>query len=48
MTEKKPYSFIFGKEPQEMIPGIAQTDEVIHSFMGDPLSQQICMITGVC
>ena len=47
MTGKNPYSLIFGKEPQEMIPRIAQTDEVIQSFMGDPPSQQICMITGV-
>lgn len=47
MKDKNPYSLIFGKEPQEMIPRIAQTDEVIQSFMGDPPSQQICMITGV-
>lgn len=47
MTKSNPYSLVFGKEPQQVIPRIAQTDELIQWFEGDPPSQQICMITGV-
>ena len=42
-----PYSLVFGKEPKEAIPRIAQTAEVIQWFSDDPPSQQICMIMGV-
>ena len=47
MTKSNPYSLVFGKEPQQVIPRIAQTDELLQWFAGDPPSQQICMITGV-
>ena len=45
--QTNPYSLVFGKEPQELIPRIAQTDELIQWFRGDPPSQQVCMLTGV-
>ena len=47
MMQNNPYSLVFGKEPREVIPRIAQTEELIQWFSGDPPSQQICMITGV-
>ena len=45
--QNNPYVLTFGKEPSVMIPRLAQTRELIESFMEDKPSQQICLITGV-
>ena len=42
-----PYTLMFGKEPNNMISRISQSDEVFEMFTADEPSQQIYMITGV-
>lgn len=42
-----PYVLTFGKEPIEMIPRIAQTQELIEEFTAEQPSQQIGLISGV-
>ncbi|MBQ9360910.1 MAG: ATP-binding protein [Lachnospiraceae bacterium] len=45
--KKNPYSLTFGKEPLETIDRTVQKSEVIETFLDEPASQQIFMITGV-
>lgn len=42
-----PYSTVFGRQPEEMISRPLQMQDVTETFLSDPASQQIYMITGV-
>ena len=42
-----PYSLMFGTEPTQSIPRIAQSVSIVDDFMSDNPSQQVYMITGV-
>lgn len=49
MDQKKrnPYTLVFGKEPPLLISRMAQTELILETFLGEPASQQLFMITGV-
>ena len=47
MRKANPYTLTFGKEPTQLIARAMQTHEVIESFLGEPSTQQVYMITGV-
>ena len=42
-----PYSRVFGKEPDQSITRMAQTDEVLNEFLSETPGQQVFMITGI-
>lgn len=42
-----PYTITFGKEPQQQIPRIVQSTEILQSFREEKPSKQVYMITGV-
>lgn len=46
-SQRNPYTLQFGKEPTELISRITSESEILESFLQDPPSQQIFMITGV-
>lgn len=47
MVKNNPYTLTFGKEPTQLIARVAQSEQVINSFLSTPSSQQVYMITGV-
>lgn len=47
MGKKNPYTLTFGKEPTQLIARVAQSQQVIDSFLGEPSTQQVYMITGI-
>lgn len=47
MRQANPYTLTFGKEPTQLIARVAQSQQVIDSFLGEPSAQQIYMVTGV-
>ena len=42
-----PFSLMFGKEPEQMVARLEQTEEIVSTFDALPSPQQIYMITGV-
>lgn len=47
MNRKNPYTLTFGKEPGQLIRRYAQSEQVVSSFLDEPRSQQVFMITGI-
>lgn len=47
MLNKNPYTLTFGKEPKQLIERVSQLEQVIDSFLEEPPTQQIYMITGI-
>lgn len=47
MHNQNPYSLTFGRQPSEIIPRFAQTQEVLDMFLSERPPQQIYMVTGV-
>lgn len=47
MIKKNPYTLTFGKEPGQLIARVAQSQQVIESFLEEPSNQQVYMITGI-
>lgn len=47
MGKSNPYTLTFGKEPTQLIARTAQSQQVIDSFLGEPSTQQVYMITGI-
>lgn len=47
MSMSNPYTLTFGKEPTQLIARAAQSQQVIDSFLGQPSTQQIYMVTGI-
>ena len=47
MAGRNPYTLTFGKEPVQLIERVAQSQQVIDSFLEQPATQQVYMITGV-
>lgn len=47
MTDINPYVLQFGQEPAQLIPRLAQLNEIETSFFSEGISQHIFMITGV-
>ena len=47
MVKNNPYTLVFGKQPVQSIPRPVETSEVMESFLNEPATQQIYMITGV-
>lgn len=45
--DKNPYTFLFGKEPTELISRTQQEEEIVANFTQENPSEQIYMITGV-
>jgi len=45
--EKNPYTIMFGKEPQQVIPRPIQRDEITEIFAEENPTQQIFLITGI-
>ncbi len=47
MQKQNPYTLTFGKEPTQLIARVAQSQQVINSFLGEPSAQQVYMVTGI-
>ena len=47
LMKRNPFNLIFGKEPQQSIPRVSESAEILESFRAEPPEQQIYMITGV-
>lgn len=47
MGASNPYTLTFGKEPTQLIARSSQSQQVIDSFLGDPSTQQVYMVTGI-
>lgn len=47
MRKRNPYTLTFGKEPGQLIARVAQSQQVIDSFLEEPSAQQVYMITGI-
>ena len=44
---RNPFTLVFGKDPHQIISRAAQTVEIIETFIEDPSSQQVYMITRI-
>lgn len=47
MTKTNPYTLTFGKEPTQLIARVKYSHQIIESFLTEPSTQQVYMITGV-
>lgn len=47
MTKTNPYTLTFGKEPTQLIARVKYSHQIIESFVTEPSTQQVYMITGV-
>lgn len=47
MEKRNPYTLTFGKEPTQLIARVFQSNQVIESFLGEPSTQQVYMVTGI-
>ena len=46
-NSQNPFTINFGKTPQQLIPRLRQTNDIIESFTADKPSTQVFMITGI-
>ncbi|MCI9628939.1 MAG: ATP-binding protein [Eggerthellaceae bacterium] len=47
MAKTNPYTLTFGKEPTQLIARAKHSHQIIESFVDEPSTQQVYMITGV-
>ncbi len=47
MKARNPYTLTFGKEPTQLIARMEQSQQVIDSFLSQPSTQQVYMVTGI-
>ena len=47
MSKSNPYTLTFGKEPTQLIARATQSQQIIDSFLSEPSTQQVYMVTGI-
>lgn len=47
MTNKNPFTLTFGKEPSQLIERTVLSQQIIETFLEEPPTQQVYMITGI-
>lgn len=46
-ANRNPYMLVFGREPLQLIPRVSAVTEIVDTFLGEPPSQQIYLLSGV-